>query len=122
MRNAAKPSGYKSWNHGGKPRSVEQAEPGFFLMRRKGTMLMPARIMQHENGEWQAIVNGAECESHADWTRAPRVADIWLGAKQIGEAEYESRLAAMQEAAKNPDHPAADPGRPVDFRKLRSLF
>lgn len=106
-----------------KARAVAEPQPGFFLIRlvRKGPQV-PARIC-HENGVWWAIVDSQTFPSASDPAAAPRVFPIWHGGEEITEAEYQHRLALKRWAqAHQPDHPAANPGRPIDLTTQRSIF
>lgn len=114
MKNASEP-----------PRVVDQPEPGFFLMRlvRRGPKVA-ARIVHDEHGIWRAHIDGVPQEpGGADPHRARGVLRIWHSGTRCTEQEYLYRLALKAWAmAHDPDHPAANPERPVSLRRMKPIF
>lgn len=106
------------------PRAIDQAEPGFFLLRLvKAGPLVAARI-SHDGGIWRAIIDGVAQEpGAADWTHAAGVDRIWTAGRRCTESEYRYRLALRAHAlTADPDHPAANPTKPIRLRNLRPVF
>ena len=103
-----------------KARSVADPEPGFFLVRlvRKGPVV-PARI-RHADGMWSALINGEAFGAASDPAAAARVFFIWHSGEEITEAEYQRRLIESRDAP--PDHPLANPDRPIDLTSMPPLF
>lgn len=107
-----------------RPRVVDQPEPGFFELRLvRGGPLVGARII-HEQGWWTAWIDGKLCgPADQDPVRAEGVCRIWNGARRIDRVLYDFRLSTKSWALANePDHPAANPGEPIDLGRMRSLF
>lgn len=106
------------------PRDVARPEPGYFRLRlvRHGPWV-PARIVRRPDGQWQAIVNGESYRADPDPGRAPWVFRIWHGGRVIDRAAYLEMLRVKGWAqAHQPDHPAANPRKPIDLTAAPPLF
>lgn len=110
------------------PRAVDKPEPGFFRLRLiKGGPWVPAQI-RRVGTEWHATIAGvlSVYQSELDDScpsDAVAVWRIWHGGKEINEDDYQLMLQRMAWARRDmPDHPAANPDKPVDMTKLPSLF
>jgi hypothetical protein len=102
-------------------RRIDQPEPGYFLMRLcKGGWEVPARIQRTETGDWIGTIDG-ETRQHPDPTEAG-VMRIWLSGRTVEAWVYADR-DALREWAKvhEPDHPTANPKRPMDAMRLRPV-
>lgn len=107
-----------------KKRVVDQPQPGLFKMRlvRRGPFV-PAKI-EKIDGKWTATINGAEqWPPSADPVAAAGVLRIWHGAAAITAQEYEYliELKAWAEASA-PEHPAANPTKPIDLSSLPPVY
>jgi hypothetical protein len=109
------------WDRLAKPRRVDQAEPGFFLVKfAKDAMPVACRIIRWEDGMWQAVVGGEMREPHEDWVHARDVDRIWLRGQPCSEGDYQlflTRAAFARQYAQ--DHPAANPTAPVNWRRMK---
>lgn len=105
-------------------RRVWPPQPGFFRMRLvpRG-WAVPARIFHLPDDTWMAVIDGQECAPDADPALAQDVARIWHSGLHISPQEYEW-LNRLREAAleRQPDHPAAQPRRPIIVANLRPLY
>ena len=118
----------------GRPASVVQAArdlgmepsweptPGYYRTRlvAKGP-LVGARIMC-EAGAWMVLINGVPTDSVArqnPWD-VRGMDRIGLYGHPITAAEYEALRAASEAAP--PDHPLAQPDRPIDLRAAPSIY
>ncbi|MDB5243748.1 MAG: hypothetical protein JWP57_4374 [Spirosoma sp.] len=83
-----------------------------------------ARIWQDDNGLWRAEINGEVQEpAGADPYRARGVLRIWHSGRRCTEGEYRYRLELKAWAlANNPDHPAANPSRPISLKRMPPIF
>lgn len=101
------------------PRAVDKPEPGYFLLRLvRGGPHVAARIL-HDDGQWQAIIDGVAADPHADPAQAVGVFRIWHGGRRCTQAEYDYRLSLKSWAvAAMPQHPAAQPRQPIDLASL----
>ena len=95
-------------------RRIDAPRPGWFLVRLvRGGVWVPARI-EEAAGLFSAAVDGKPCgAAHADPLRADGVMRIWLYGREVTQAEHDLLLA------KPGRH---DPRKPVDLRKMASLF
>jgi hypothetical protein len=103
------------------PRRIDRPEPGFWMMRLvKGGPEVPAAILRvqttHEPGEPSnqmdrspflvALINGEPVDLATVWERRGR---------PVTRAEYEFQLADGDwHRAYAPDHPKANPTKPID--------
>ena len=105
----------------------DEPQCGFFKRRLvKGGAWVPARIwldaeVDPETGElltderYQCEVNGQYADPFDAWP--------WLCAHPISEAEYRYMEALREHARMNePDHPAADPRKPINHLKTPLHF
>lgn len=107
------------------PRVVDQPEPGWYEIT-----LVPkghpvgARVVKHEDGRWQAFVNGdPEDEGHVNPVMAKRVLGICTYGRRISEEEYQIAIGKVAYAmAYAPDAPEANPMEPINLNRLPSLF
>jgi hypothetical protein len=108
---------------GSPSRPVNTPSPGYFLIRLiKGGPLVPARIC-HEQGLWWAVVDGEVKQAHADPGHAPDVFRIWHSGQFIDQQTYEHRLRLKKWAVEHrPDHPAANPRKPIDRNSTPPVF
>jgi hypothetical protein len=100
------------------PRDVSTPEQGCFALRlvRKGPWV-PALIMRDERG-WWAMIDGQPSPPHPDPAYAPGVFRIWHGGRRIDESEYRYMMLLRGWATLHmPEHPAANPGKPVDISR-----
>jgi hypothetical protein len=107
------------------PRVVDQPEPSWFQIRlTKGGPWVGARIVRHDDGRWQAVVNGdPEDEGHVDPARASRVLGIWNHGVKISEDDYHILIGKVAWAMANaPDAPEANPLEKIDLNRLRPLW
>ena len=87
----------------GKPRRIDQPEPGCFQMKLvRGGPFIAARI-HHENGLWWAVINGKAGAKASDPVNAPGVFTVWTSGRQIPEREYAQCK------------PVAAPDKPIDI-------
>lgn len=101
---------------------VADAQPGFYRLRlvRDGWQV-PCRIL-HENGQWQAEIDGELREAHPQPEHADGLAAIWHGAMIVTESEYRWAVATREHArAHEPDHPSLHPFRPIEPMRLKPL-
>ncbi|HUY05075.1 MAG TPA: hypothetical protein VMV33_17495 [Rhodocyclaceae bacterium] len=106
------------------PRRVDQPETGHFLLRLvRGGPFVAARIAYTDN-LWRATIDGAEQDPPApEWFRAAGVERIWIGGRRCTPAEYDYHLQLARWArTHSPDHPAAQPEKPIDLRRLPPVF
>lgn len=105
-------------------RVVDEPQPGFFRMRLvKRGPYVPAKI-ENVDGKWSATINGKpQLPTHEDPMLASGVLDIWHSAKIIDEAEYKYLIGLKEWAERvKPDHPAANPYKPIDLKTLPPVF
>jgi hypothetical protein len=102
-------------------RPVWPPEPGFFKLRLcAGGWHVPALIRRRDDGTWQAVIDTDPLAPSADPATAPGVARIWHGGVRIGQPEYDWLLAIREHAhAHDPEHPAAQPRRPIHPMRLK---
>jgi hypothetical protein len=82
---------------------------------------VPAAITLSEHGKWQAVIDGEPGPESADPITAG-VDRIWHSGVQIPEHEYQYLLAVKAHAlAHEPDHPAANPRKPITTALLRPI-
>ena len=107
-----------------RPRPVDTPEPGYFLMRLvRGGPHVPAQIIQHADGQWQAVIDGEARGSHPDPAYAVDVFRIWHSGARTTSDEYHHRLRMKSWAQKNmPEHPAANPRKAITLTKLPPLI
>ena len=84
---------------------------------------MPA-VIKFVDGEWQAIINGEpQGEPNADPAKAVGVLKVWMFGERVNAQEVEFRDRLREYAVKHdPDHPAAQPHRPIDLTKMKPVF
>src|SRR5439155_27202766 len=122
---------------------IGEARPGFYTVRLvRGGLSVPVKIWFGRpiiDGEEQdrsprlcIEVDGRTCRPEIDETTGERIGrvpldpiydDIWPSCRPISEREYlfmRRRSAWAREHA--PDHPAADPRKPVDLRRMKPLW
>lgn len=107
------------------PRIVDQPEPGWYRIRlAPKAPFVGARIIKHEDGRWQALVNGdPEDEGHADPFKAKRVIGIGNFGQKITEDEYFVLIGKIAYAiAHVPNAPESHPLDPIDLGALPPLF
>jgi hypothetical protein len=105
------------------PRDPGLPEVGYYLLRlvRQGP-LVPAQIVCVD-GLWHAEIDGVAYAAAADPAEAPKVFDIWLRAARTTPEEYAHLLVVAEWARKHqPDHPAANPGKPISLGNMPPLF
>lgn len=111
----------------GELRNPATPEPGFYSMRlvKKGPPVAAcirrtAVEHQEDSALWYALINGehtGECD--ADPELCSGVQRVWLSGKRIDQAEYDFLLARYKfYAAHHPDHPFANPNKPVERRLM----
>lgn len=82
---------------------------------------VPVQIIRDQDGIWQVIANGEAREPNSDPILAG-VSRVWESATMIDQAEYDYLIAVRDHArAHDPDHPAADPTKPIRVALLRPI-
>lgn len=110
------------------PIDINDPQEGFYKRRlvRNGVWV-PARIwweygeIDQESGHKMeddvlcCIVNGRRRDPYKEWT--------WLAKHRITEADYNFMVDdALDAKAHRPDDPKANPRKPADIGKMRSIF
>lgn len=104
-------------------RRIDQPEPGFFKLRlvRRGPWVA-AKIV-FDGKLWGAEIGGRPAgPPHADHDVAGNVMRIWTAGTRITADEYVYLIDVARHAAANPEHPSADPRRPIDINAVAPLF
>jgi len=104
-------------------RSVETPEPGHFVLRLvRGGPQVAARIVHDDTG-WWAEINATKYPAAADPFEAEGIARIWHYGRRVDVPEYEYRLKLAAWAREHdPDHPMANPERPVSPNATKPVF
>lgn len=107
----------------GEARSVDNPTPGYFSMRlvKKGPEIS-AKI-DFVDGLWIATINGVVVGSPtADPAESEAVIKIWTHGRMIDDAGYRFLLFRHEWYLKNqPEHPYANPEKPIDLRLMRAI-
>jgi hypothetical protein len=105
-------------------RVVDQPKVGYFKLRlvKRGPWV-GARIDQID-GKWVATIDGTEqSPGHEDPVEAKGVLKVWHAGQFISQPEYNYLVQLAAWAREHsPDHPAANPGKPIDLATLPPVF
>jgi hypothetical protein len=97
-----------------------EPSPGFYAYRaRKGAPLQAMRIINFD-GAWIVLVNGTPMPGSGadDWVKVPIL--LRWPFHPITHDRYLELIKAAEDAP--PGHPLAEPDKPVDLKRNRSLF
>jgi hypothetical protein len=85
---------------------------------------VPARIVQWDDGTWQADLDGRIGNAHADPAKAEHVALIWQSGTIIEQHEYAYLGAVREHYAKHgpADHPSLHPRESISPMLLNPAF
>ena len=100
-------------------RAVWPPQPGWFNLRLvRGGWRVPCQIV-HQDGLWQAIIDGEAKVAAADPAQAEGVDRIWHGGTRIPQFEFDY-LESLRAAAP-PDHPARNPTKRIEPSMLTPM-
>ena len=106
-------------------RAIWPPEAGFFRVQLSSrAWAVPCAIVAHDDGTWQAVVDGVDRTPHADPAYAQDIALIWTSGTKIAKPEYDY-LNAIREhyRAHGPeDHPSLHPREAINPMRLRPIF